>query len=284
MLQWLRILAFLAALTASAVAQPPPSNSAADEARIEALMWQDAVRADRVSAFEEYLRQYPEGRFRGEAEQNIARLGAPSARAGADPVQQLIGEWRADAGSACTSSPWRFRVEGGDLVWERTIRGAWEEYVRRPAIVLNGNHIEFTPRQGNAFELVGDEMWLEFNGSFGDRQCHFRRFTSSGPSTSASTSTLDVVRQLVGEWRADAGSACTSSPWRFRQEGGDLVWERTIRGAWEEYVRRPPVVRNGNHIEFAPRQGNAFELVGDDMWLEFNGSFGDRQCHFRRYR
>ena len=49
-----------------------------DAATLEALTWQGALTASSVAAFEDYLRQYPNGRFKVQAQQNIARLRAPS--------------------------------------------------------------------------------------------------------------------------------------------------------------------------------------------------------------
>lgn len=66
-----------AALTtppASTPAAPPP---AMDAATVEALTWQGALAANSVAAFEDYLRQFPQGRFRIQAQQNIARLRTP---------------------------------------------------------------------------------------------------------------------------------------------------------------------------------------------------------------
>ncbi len=58
-----------------ATAAPQPTM---DAGTLEALTWQGALGANSVTAFEDYLRQYPQGRFRVQAQQNIARLQAPA--------------------------------------------------------------------------------------------------------------------------------------------------------------------------------------------------------------
>lgn len=60
---------------------------AVDAATIDALTWQGAVGANSREAFEEYLRQYPNGRFKQLAEQNIARIG----RTGPRPAETQVG-------------------------------------------------------------------------------------------------------------------------------------------------------------------------------------------------
>lgn len=45
----------------------------------EALFWQGAVTANSEKAYRSYLKQYPEGRYAGLAEENIARITAPPA-------------------------------------------------------------------------------------------------------------------------------------------------------------------------------------------------------------
>jgi uncharacterized caspase-like protein len=67
---------------ASTPAAPPP---AMDAATLEALTWQGALAANSIAAFEDYLRQYPQGRFRVQAQQNIARATTASTGAGASP-------------------------------------------------------------------------------------------------------------------------------------------------------------------------------------------------------
>lgn len=46
----------------------------------EALYWQGAVSANSEKAYRSYLKQYPEGRYAGLAEENIARINAPPAK------------------------------------------------------------------------------------------------------------------------------------------------------------------------------------------------------------
>lgn len=62
----------------AAQSAPPPGPS--PEA-VELSVWQGALAAYTVPAFESYLRQYPAGRFRDLAQQNIARLRATTATA-----------------------------------------------------------------------------------------------------------------------------------------------------------------------------------------------------------
>lgn len=45
----------------------------------EALFWQGAVSANSEKAYRSYLKQYPQGRYSGLAEENIARINAPPA-------------------------------------------------------------------------------------------------------------------------------------------------------------------------------------------------------------
>ena len=58
----------------------PPTGAAAppiDAATLDALAWQGAVRANTSQAFQEYVRQFPQGRFAALAQQNIAALERP---------------------------------------------------------------------------------------------------------------------------------------------------------------------------------------------------------------
>lgn len=107
--------------------------------------------------------------------------------------------------------------------------------------------------------------------------------TSASPP-SATATTPSVVRSLVGEWRLANDKNCNTSPWRFSLDGsGNLVWEETRNGVYVERTRRRPNVLNGNHIEFSPREGNAFEVTGNEFYLVFNGSIGSRtSCRFTR--
>lgn len=72
-----------------------------DAQALDLATWQGAIAANSATAFEDYLRSHPQGRFRVQAEQNLARL-----RADATPVASifvprpasqspLVGQWLA---------------------------------------------------------------------------------------------------------------------------------------------------------------------------------------------
>lgn len=56
----------------------PTTTAGVDPQAFELAVWQGAVAAGSIAAMEDYLAQYPRGRFRVQAEQNIARLRAPA--------------------------------------------------------------------------------------------------------------------------------------------------------------------------------------------------------------
>ncbi len=65
-------------LPVAATPLPAPTPSL-DPAALEFALWQSADRSNEISEFEEYLRQYPSGRFAVSARNRIARLRAPAA-------------------------------------------------------------------------------------------------------------------------------------------------------------------------------------------------------------
>ncbi len=78
---------YLVARSATLPATATASAPSVDAATLDALTWQGALSANSREAFEEYRRQYPQGRFVKLAEQNIARIGgsvspAPTASSG----------------------------------------------------------------------------------------------------------------------------------------------------------------------------------------------------------
>ncbi|WP_197277356.1 caspase family protein [Sphingomonas profundi] len=79
---------------ATAAAAPAPAPTV-DAATLDALTWQGAVSANSREAFEEYRRQFPNGRFASLAEQNLARIGKAAARpaevASADTIAPAAG-------------------------------------------------------------------------------------------------------------------------------------------------------------------------------------------------
>lgn len=87
--------------TASAAAAPAP---VLDAKALDLATWQGAIAANSAAAFEDYLRSHPQGRFRVQAEQNLARLSAPIGAAAptASPLDTLrklaLGRWRTKNG------------------------------------------------------------------------------------------------------------------------------------------------------------------------------------------
>jgi hypothetical protein len=63
--------------------RPATVGPSVDASTLDALAWQGAVRADSREAYQEYIRQFPEGRFVGLARQNIAAVQRPK-ESGAD--------------------------------------------------------------------------------------------------------------------------------------------------------------------------------------------------------
>ena len=90
--------------------------SVQDGAALEIAVWQSAQAANTPVAYNEYLSQYPDGRFAAFARQGIATLSTPprivptqpstaSAPSSVLGVAQLIGKWRnVSGGASCTAS------------------------------------------------------------------------------------------------------------------------------------------------------------------------------------
>lgn len=70
-----------------------------DAQALDLATWQGAIAANSATAFEDYLRNHPQGRFRVQAEQNLARLVTGGhdavAKAGLDSRSPLLGHWQA---------------------------------------------------------------------------------------------------------------------------------------------------------------------------------------------
>jgi len=87
--------------TGGATAAPAAPAPLVDAGALDLATWQGAIAANSATAFADYLRNHPQGRFRVQAEQNLARLVADAARVGsvaaANPESQspMIGEWQA---------------------------------------------------------------------------------------------------------------------------------------------------------------------------------------------
>jgi formylglycine-generating enzyme required for sulfatase activity len=64
-------------LVLAVTAAPRATATTFDPAALELALWQSADRANEISEFEEYLRQYPQGRYAVSARNRIARLRAP---------------------------------------------------------------------------------------------------------------------------------------------------------------------------------------------------------------
>lgn len=75
-----------------------------DAQALDLATWQGAIAANSATAFEDYLRNHPQGRFQVQAEQNLARLSASietvtSAPSALDTLRKLaIGRWRTKNG------------------------------------------------------------------------------------------------------------------------------------------------------------------------------------------
>ncbi|MEF9979343.1 MAG: caspase family protein [Thermomonas sp.] len=74
-----------------------------DAQALDLATWQGAIAANSAAAFEDYLRSHPQGRFRVQAEQNLARVSASidatPAVAPLDALRKLaIGRWRTQDG------------------------------------------------------------------------------------------------------------------------------------------------------------------------------------------
>jgi uncharacterized caspase-like protein len=81
----------------TASAQPPSAVGSAlpsvDASTLDALAWQGAVRANTVESYQEYVRQFPQGRFAALARQNVAAAQRPKdSQVGASPTQDQNSE------------------------------------------------------------------------------------------------------------------------------------------------------------------------------------------------
>jgi hypothetical protein len=63
-----------AAMGSAPATTAPPVAATVDQATLDALAWQGAMGANSIDAYQEYRRQFPQGRFVRLAEQNIVRL------------------------------------------------------------------------------------------------------------------------------------------------------------------------------------------------------------------
>ncbi len=123
---------------ASGAVAAPPAAPAIDAGTLEALTWQGALGANSMTAFEDYLRQYPQGRFRVQAQQNIARLQAPaSTPAVAIPAPQAPRP----APTTSTDSPGQSFRDCGDCP-EMVVVPAGSFTMGSPASETNRNSID----------------------------------------------------------------------------------------------------------------------------------------------
>jgi len=76
---------------------PTPQTAPApgvDPAALELVMWQSAERSNDIADYEEYLRQYPQGRFAGMARNRIAKLRKDTAKPRLSFQGVWTGTWR----------------------------------------------------------------------------------------------------------------------------------------------------------------------------------------------
>jgi uncharacterized caspase-like protein len=93
---------YLVRADAGGTSAPPASPAPlADAQALDLATWQGALAANSAAAFEDYLRNQPRGRFRVQAEQNLARFSADAAPVASvvvpRPASQspLVGQWQA---------------------------------------------------------------------------------------------------------------------------------------------------------------------------------------------
>lgn len=117
--------------------------------------------------------------------------------------------------------------------------------------------------------LRGTMTNTEISGTFS-----LRRTSGGGAQTGA-------LQALTGEWRDESGS----SRWRFSWQGDTLVWETNYGEGWSVRTRLRGAIKPSGYIGFEPVEGNAFEVVGDRMWLHYDdGTRTERQTSMFRVR
>lgn len=95
---------YLVRADAGGTSAPPASPAPlADAQALDLATWQGALAANSAAAFEDYLRNQPQGRFRVQAEQNLARLaGSMDTASPSSPLEAIrsraLGRWRTQDG------------------------------------------------------------------------------------------------------------------------------------------------------------------------------------------
>lgn len=89
------------------------------------------------------------------------------------------------------------------------------------------------------------------------------------------------IEPLLGDWATGDGTI-----WRFSLRGDVLVWEDNgNNGKWSVYAQRRWRISEAGFIGFDPIEGNAFEVVGDVMYLHYDDDTPtERQVELRRAR
>lgn len=143
--------------TSAPAASPAPL---VDAQALDLATWQGALAANSAAAFRDYLDRHPDGRFRVQAEQNLARLALPP---GALPMQpplealraRALGRWRTQdgrgVGLGLSSNCKRY--------WEVVAideRSASFRYYDNPASSTSGQPASF-----EVIRLLGDRMTLK---------------------------------------------------------------------------------------------------------------------------
>ncbi|MDZ4690128.1 hypothetical protein [Terricaulis sp.] len=183
---------------------------------------------------------------------------------------------------------------GGSTDWAGTdydSTGAWWQFNGNGTFVDNNG-------EGGEWSASGNRLTFQYvraNGSRGSTYVATRSGNSlRGTMTNGEISgtfalsrmdtaaAADVRQALVGEWSDATGG----SRWRFSWQGDTLVWETNYNGeGWSVRTRQRGSVTPAGYVGFIPIEGNAFEVVGNQLWLHYDdGTRTERQTAMTRVR
>lgn len=179
------IAAVLAVIVLAVVLMQPPANTDVVEPPVDMVTEAPAdpaatttpptatapSSADEIAALRAQLEELRQRQDRASAGRDERTSAPPPVAAPTSAIQPLLGDWVTDGGTI-----WRFRLSGDQLVWEDNGDGVWSVYAQRRWRVTGAGYFGFDPIEGNAFEVVGDVMYLHYDDDTRtERQVTLRR-------------------------------------------------------------------------------------------------------------
>lgn len=151
---------------------PPPVDLVA----IELATWQGALNGNSIAAYEDYLRQYPTGRFAQIASANIAGLRAPAVPAGR-AIDRMVGRWELASSSDVNGvfsqcGDWWFfeRIEGNRITYRNS--GTGMASAHREVAIIADNEFQINRLVTSNYRLDGDTLTIWYSSG---QTCRYAR-------------------------------------------------------------------------------------------------------------